>query len=36
MILVTGGAGFSCGRPRCGLNLLGRLAFAETGPKDMQ
>jgi hypothetical protein len=31
MILVTGGAGFSCGRPQGGLNLLRRLAFTETG-----
>lgn len=33
MILVTGGAGFSSGRPQRGLNLLRRLAFSETGPE---
>ena len=33
MILVTGGAGFSSGHPRGGLNLLRRLAFTETGPE---
>jgi hypothetical protein len=31
MILVTGGAGFSFGRPLHGVNLRRRLAFTETG-----